>query len=158
MRVPSPSNCIYAKKQNVLSTQLGILRAQLHVLRVRKCADFHENRLIYAYLSTRVALSQHHAALLLIYLSIVGLSITSPGSHVPHHRWSQHHVSRLALMLALTCLAVAIHSQSHIHALHKLNPRFAQAIHSLSGQSTIHGLRKTFHGWSRSPVCTEHIP
>ena len=38
----------------VLSTQLGVLRDQLRILSVRKCADFHENRLIYAYLSTRV--------------------------------------------------------------------------------------------------------
>ena len=76
---------------------------------------------------------------------------------MPQHRWSQHHVSRLALMLALMCLAVAIHSLSHIHALRKLNPRFAQAIHGLSAQSAIHGLRKTIHGWSRSTVCAEHI-
>ena len=39
--------------------------------------------------------------LALDWYSIVGLSITSPGSHVPQHRWYQHHVSRLALMLAL---------------------------------------------------------
>ena len=90
-----------------------------------------------------LALSQHHTALLLIYLSIVGLSITSPGSRVPQHRWSQHHISRLALMLTLMCLAVAIHSLSHIHGL--------------SGQIAIHGLRKTIHGWSRSMVCAEHI-
>ena len=95
--------------------------------------------------------------LALDWYSIVGLSITSPGSHVPQHRWSQHHVSRLALMLALMCLAVAIHSLSHIHALRKLNPHFAQAIHGLSAQSAIHGLRKTIHGWSRSTVCAEHI-
>ena len=38
----------------VLSTQLGVLCDQLRILSVRKCADFHENRLIYAYLSTRV--------------------------------------------------------------------------------------------------------
>ena len=36
----------------VLSTQF-VLRDQLRILSVRKCADFHENRLIYAYLSTR---------------------------------------------------------------------------------------------------------
>ena len=76
---------------------------------------------------------------------------------MPQHRWYQHHVSRLALMLALMCLAVAIHSLSHIHALRKLNPRFAQAIHGLSAQSAIHGLRKTIHGWSRSTVCAEQI-
>ena len=50
-------------------------------------------------------------------LKVLHLSITSPGSHVPQHRWAQHHVSRLALMLALMCLAVAIHSLSHIHDL-----------------------------------------
>ena len=74
MRVPSPSdriyacarqftmnlryafnNCAFARVRTyVLSTQLGVLRNQLRVLSVRKCADFHENRLIYAYLSTRV--------------------------------------------------------------------------------------------------------
>ena len=100
--------------------------------------------------------SASHRLALDLY-SIVGLSITSPGSHVPQHRWSQHHVSRLALMIALMCLAVAIHSLSHIHALRKLNPRFAQAIHGLFAQSAIHGLRKTIHGWSRSTVCAEHI-
>ena len=102
-----------------------------------------------------IFVSASHRLALDLY-SIVGLSITSPGSHVPQHRWSQHHVSRLALMLALMCLAVAIHSLSHIHALRKLNPRFAQAIHGLSAQSAIHGLRKTIHGWSRSTVCAEH--
>ena len=69
MRVPSPSdriyvcarqftmnlryafnNCAFCVRTYVLSTQLGVLRDEL---RVRKCADFHENRLIYAYLSTR---------------------------------------------------------------------------------------------------------
>ena len=59
-------------------------------------------------------LASHRLALDLY--SIVGLSVTSPGSHVPQHM-VQHHVSRLALMLALMCLAVAIHSLSHIHAL-----------------------------------------
>ena len=72
MRVPSPSDRIYAcarqftmnlryafliiarMRTYVLSTQLGVLRDQLRILSVRKCADFHENRLIYAYLSTRV--------------------------------------------------------------------------------------------------------
>ena len=74
MRVPSPSdriyacarqftmnlryvfnNCTFARVRTyVLNTQLGVLRDQLHILSVRKCADFHENRLIYAYLSTRV--------------------------------------------------------------------------------------------------------
>ena len=69
-----------------------------------------------------LALSQHHTALLLIDTAmIVGLSITSPGSHVPQHRWYQHHVSRLALMLALMCLAVATDPQFVPH------PRFAQA-------------------------------
>ena len=63
-----------------------------------------------------LALSQHHTALLLIYLSI-----TSPGSHMCLSiRWFQHHVSRLALMLALMYLAVAIHSFVP-------HPRFAQA-------------------------------
>ena len=38
----------------VLSTQLGVLCDQLRILSMRKCANFHENRLIYAYLSTRV--------------------------------------------------------------------------------------------------------
>ena len=37
------------------------------------------------------------------------------------------------------------------------HPRFAQAIHGLSAQSAIHGLRKTIHGWSRSTVCAEQI-
>ena len=75
MRVPSPSdriyacarqftmnlryafnNCAFARVRTyVLSTQLGVLHDQLRVLSVRKCGDFHENRLIYAYLSTRVA-------------------------------------------------------------------------------------------------------
>ena len=51
-------------------------------------------------------------------------------------------------MLALMYLAVAaIHSLSHIHALRKLNPRFAQAIHGLSAQSAIHDLRKTIRPW-----------
>ena len=74
MRVPSPSDRIYVCARQftmnlryafnnyafarvrtyVLSTQLCVLRDQLRVLSVRKCADFHENRLIYAYLSTRV--------------------------------------------------------------------------------------------------------
>ena len=108
-----------------------------------------------------LALSQHHSAcmallsviimpsfvsashrLALDLYSIVGLSITSPGSHVPQHRWSQHHVSRLALMLALMCLAVAIHSLSHIHALRKLNPRF-----KLRKRSTVCPLK------ARSTVC-----
>ena len=40
----------------VLSTQLGVL----HVLSVRKCADFHENRLIYLYLSTRELFALTH--------------------------------------------------------------------------------------------------
>ena len=35
------------------------------------------------------------------------------------------------------------------------------AIHGLTAQTVdgrpIHGLRKTIHGWSRSPVCAEHI-
>ena len=93
--------------------------------------------------------SASHRLALDLY-SIVGLSITSPGSHVPQHRWSQHHVRRLALMLALMCLAVAIHGLSQ-------HPRFAQAIHGLSAQSAIHGLRKTIHGWSRSTVCAEQI-
>ena len=35
-------------------TQLDVLCDQLRVLSVRKCADFHETRLIYAYLSTRM--------------------------------------------------------------------------------------------------------
>ena len=75
MRVPSPSdriyvcvrqftmnlryafnNCAFARVRTyVLNTQSCVLRDQLRVLRVRKCADFHENRLIYAYLSTREA-------------------------------------------------------------------------------------------------------
>ena len=70
MRVPSPSDRIYACARQftmnlryafnncafarmctyILSTQLGVLRDQLCV---RKCTDFHENRLIYVYLSTR---------------------------------------------------------------------------------------------------------
>ena len=76
MRVPSPSDRIYACARQftmnlryafnncafacvctyILSTQLCVLRDQLRVLSMRKCADFHENRLIYAYLSTRVIL------------------------------------------------------------------------------------------------------
>ena len=44
----------------VLSTQLRVLHDQLrvcaHVLILRKCADFHENRLVYAYLSTRACM------------------------------------------------------------------------------------------------------
>ena len=49
------NNCAFARVCTyVLSTQLGVLRDELRVLSVRKCADFHENRLIYAYLSTRV--------------------------------------------------------------------------------------------------------
>ena len=49
------NNCAFARVRTyVLSTQLGVLRDQVRVLSVRKCADFHENRLIYAYLSTRV--------------------------------------------------------------------------------------------------------
>ena len=71
---------------------------------------------------------------------MVSASRQSPGSH------ARSDVPR-----------VAIHSLSHIHALRKLNPRFAQAIHGLSAQSAIHGLRKTIHGWSRSTVCAEHI-
>ena len=99
-----------------------------------------------------------HTALLLIFTAYSWCQHqASPGSHVPQHRWSQHHVSRLALMLALMCLAVGIHSLSHIHALRKLNPRFAQAIHGLFAQSAIHALRKTIHGWSRSTVCAEQV-
>ena len=75
--------------------------------------------------------SASHRLALHLY-SIVGLSITSPGSHVPQHRWSQHHVSRLALMLALMCLAVAIHSLSHIHALRKRS-----TVCQLKAQSTV---------------------
>ena len=69
MRVPLPSDRIYACARRFtmnlryafnncafvrVRTQLGVLCDQLRVLSVRKCADFHENRLIYAYLSTRV--------------------------------------------------------------------------------------------------------
>ena len=54
------NNCAFARVCTyVLSTQLGVLRDELRVLSVRKCADFHENRLIYAYLSTRVCFVQH---------------------------------------------------------------------------------------------------
>ena len=91
-----------------------------------------------------------HRLVLDLY-SIVGLSITSPGSHVPQHRWSQHHVSRLALMLALIamCLAVAIHSLSHIRLCasdprfvrSKRDPRFAQ---DNPWMVQIHGLRRTY--------------
>ena len=46
------NNCAFARVCTyVLSTQLGVLRDELRVLSVRKCADFHENRLIYAYLT-----------------------------------------------------------------------------------------------------------
>ena len=82
MRVPSPSNRIYPCARQftmnlhyafnncafarvcmyVLSTQLCVLRYQLPVLIVRKCADFHENRLIYAYLSTLVYVRYYRKA------------------------------------------------------------------------------------------------
>ena len=89
--------------------------------------------------------STSHRLALDLY-SIVGLSITSPGSHVPQHRWSQHHVSRLALMLALMCLAVAIHSLSHIHALRKrstvcpLKTRSTVFSNTLYGHERLKGL------------------
>ena len=70
MRVPSPSDRIYAcARQFTMNLRYAfnncafarmrtyVLRNQLRVLRVlsvRKCADFHENRLIYVYLSTWV--------------------------------------------------------------------------------------------------------
>ena len=93
-----------------------------------------------------LALSQHHAA-----WPCSQSSITSPGSHVPQHRWSQHHVSRLALMLDRSHVPSSSYPQFVPH------PRFAQAIPGLSAQSAIHGLRKTIHGWSRSTVCAEQI-
>ena len=43
---------------------LGVLCDQLRVLSVRKCAVFHENRLIYAYLSTRDLIGQSRIAIL----------------------------------------------------------------------------------------------
>ena len=46
-------------------TQLGVLRDQLHVLSLRKCADFHKNKLIYSYLSTRVQHAAWHNTSLL---------------------------------------------------------------------------------------------
>ena len=44
---------IIARAHVRIEHSMGVLRDQLRVLRVRKCADFHENRLIYTYLSTR---------------------------------------------------------------------------------------------------------
>ena len=71
MRVPSPSDRIYvctrqftmnlryafnncARAHVRIEHSIGVLCDQLRILSMRKCADFHENRLIYAYLSTRV--------------------------------------------------------------------------------------------------------
>ena len=73
MRVPSPSDRIYACARQFtmnlryafnncarahvrIEHSMGVLRDQLRVLSVRKCADFHKNRLIYVYLSTRVGI------------------------------------------------------------------------------------------------------
>ena len=53
-------------------------------------------------------------------------------------------------MLALMCLAVAIHSLSHIHALRKLNPRFVRSkrdprfAQDNPWMVQIHGLRRTY--------------
>ena len=97
----------------------------------------------YAY--SFVSASHRAPCMLLIYLSI-----TSPGSHVPQHRWSQHHVSRLALMLALMRLAVANRSLSHIHALRKRStvcPVKARSTLQVAQDNPwmvqIHGLRRT---------------
>ena len=46
------NNCAHAHV--CIEHSLGVLHDQLRILSVRKCANFHENRLIYAYLSTRV--------------------------------------------------------------------------------------------------------
>ena len=70
MRVPSPSDRIYAcTRQFTMNLRyafnncarahlnIRVSSTQLRVLSVCERADFHENRLVYAYLSTRVAMS-----------------------------------------------------------------------------------------------------
>ena len=52
---------IIARLRACVRTQLGVLRDQLRVLSLRKCADFHKNRLIYAYLSTWESLPRRSA-------------------------------------------------------------------------------------------------